>query len=311
MKAVRIYAHGGPEVLVEQEVPMPQPTAGTVVIQVRAAGINPVDIKTRKGGGVAKNIQSFPVILGWDVSGVVTALGSGVTQWQLGDAVYGMVGFPQMGSAYAEYTVAAAEHLAMKPKNLDHLQAAAVPLVALTAWQALFTTAQLTTGQTVLIHAASGGVGHMAVQLAKWKGARVMGTTSTRNLEFLRQLGVEEAIDYTVTPFETVAEQVDVVLDPVGGEVQERSYRVIKPGGTLVSITSPPLPELVVKYGIRADRILVKPDQHQLQQITALIEAGFVKPTVETVLPLAQVRKAHELSETGRTRGKIVLELPG
>ena len=312
MKAVRIYAYGDPDVLTYEDTPVPTYNDDEVLLRVHAAGVNPVDWKTRIGRGVAGNISGFPVILGWDVSGVVEQVGSHVTELNVGDAVYGMVSFPQIGGGYAEYTAAPAAHLVPKPASLDHIHAAAIPLAALTAWQVLFDTAELTTGQTVLIHAAAGGVGHFAVQLAKWKGAHVIGTASSRNMAFLRELGVDEVIDYKRTRFEDVARDVDVVLDGVGGDVLARSARVLKPGGILVTI----LPEntdaaksLADACGARGTSVMVKPDQQQLLQITALIDSGHIRPVVETVLPLQEVRTAHEMSVGGHTRGKIVLQV--
>src|SRR5688572_1233209 len=220
-----------------------------------------------------------------------------------------MVRFPEIGNAYAEYVAAPASDFVLKPTTLSHIEAAAVPLVALTAWQVMFDTAHLKAGQMILIHAAAGGVGHVAVQLAKWKGARVIGTASARNADFLRELGVDEVVDYTAAPFEDVVHDVDVVLDCVGG-LLERSIKVLKSGGFLSWIAGGLATERVAelaKEGIRAGGILVHIDNTQLAEITKLIDAGIVKPVVEKVFPLAEASKAHEAIETGRTRGKIVL----
>ena len=249
------------------------------------------------------------MILGWDVSGVVEALGPEVTEFHEGDAVYGMIRFPRSGATYAEYVAAPVAHLAHKPATIDHIHAAAVPLAGLTAWQALFEKAHLTAGQTVLILGAAGGVGHLAVQLAKSQGAYVFGTASTRNIEFLHRIGVDQAIDYTTTPLETAVHNVDVVFDTVGGETREHSLRVIKPGGMLVSILLGRSSLEQAVAGVNVQGMLVQPNAVQLAQIAQLIDAGKVHITVDTVLPLANARKAHELSETHRTRGKIVLRV--
>lgn len=309
MKAVQMHRFGGPEVLVYGEAPRPQPAQGEALVRVHAAGINPVDWKTRKGEGVARLIQEFPAVLGWDISGVVEEVGPGVGSLRPGDEVYGLIRFPQPGGGYAEYAAAPEEHLAPKPRSLDHVHAAAVPLAALTAWQALFDTAGLQPGQRVLIHAAAGGVGHFAVQLAKWKGAHVIGTASSRNVEFLRGLGADEVVDYTVTPFEEAVRDVDVVLDCVGGETLERSWQVLRPGGVLVTIVGRSPLDKAQEYGVRAERIIVRPDRQQLQELARLIDAGAVRPVVSLVLPLREAPRAHEISEEGHVRGKLVLSL--
>jgi NADPH:quinone reductase-like Zn-dependent oxidoreductase len=307
MKAVRIHTYGGPEVLVYEDVALPRAAAGEVLLRVYAAGVNPADWKTRSGS--ARPGAMLPMILGWDVSGVVEALGHEVTEFQEGDAVYGMIRFPQAGATYAEYVAAPVDHIAHKPATIDHIHAAAVPLAGLTAWQALFEKAHLTAGQTVLILGAAGGVGHLAVQLAKSQGAYVSGTASTRNIEFLHHIGVDQAIDYTTIALETVVHNVDVVFDTVGGEARERSLRVIKQGGTLVSIVFGRSSAEQTVAGINVQGMFVQPNAAQLGQIARLIDAGKVHITVDTVLPLANARKAHELSETHRTRGKIVLRV--
>jgi len=307
MKAVRIHTYGGPEVLVYEDVARPRAAAGEVLLRVYAAGVNPADWKTRSGP--ARPGAMLPMILGWDVSGTVEALAPDVTEFHEGDAVYGMIRFPQSGATYAEYVAAPVAHLAHKPATIDHIHAAAVPLAGLTAWQALFEKAHLTAGQTVLILGAAGGVGHLAVQLAKSQGAYVLGTASTHNIEFLHRIGVDQAIDYTTTALESAVHNVDVVFDTVGGETREHSVRVIKPGGTLVSILLGRSSLEQAVAGVNVQGMLVQPNAVQLAQIAQLIDAGKVHITVDTVLPLANARKAHELSETHRTRGKIVLRV--
>lgn len=309
MKAVRIHEFGTPDVLRYEDAPMPTLKTGEVLVRVHAAGVNPVDWKTREGYGIARMQQvTLPLIVGWDVSGVVEAVAPDVTAFQPGDEVYGMVNFPGIGSAYAEYVAAPAAHLAHKPARLDHVQAAALPLAVLTAWQALFDTVHLSAGQHALIHAAAGGVGHLAVQLAVWAGATVTGTASASNADFVRSLGAD-IIDYRTVPFESVGRIFDVVMDNVGGEVTERSLQVVKAGGALVSITTPPDAKRAAKLGFAAHRILVYSHGEQLAQIAALVDQGHITPTVSEVFPLRDAALAHQMSATERTRGKIVLHV--
>ncbi len=307
MKAVRMHSYGGSEVLVYEDVPQPQPAKDEVLIRVHAAGVNPVDWKIRNGYGKETFGHHLPHILGCDLAGVVESVGSEVKRLKAGDAVYGYTSFRREGT-YAEFIVAKESEVTLKPTSLDFIQAAAVPVGALTSWQALFDIAHLTNAQKVLIHAAAGGVGSMAVQLAKAKGAYVIGTASARNADFVRQLGVDELVNYQTTRFEDAVNDVDVVFDTVGGETQERSFQVLKQGGMLVSAVSPPS-DAGAASGVRVAMVGVQPSAVQLDEITSLIESGKVKPFVETVLPLSEVRQAHELSESGRTRGKIVLQV--
>ena len=309
IKAVRIHSFGEPDVLVYEDVARPEAVEGEVLVRVHAAGINPVDWKSRQGSGVSRRNPNLPIILGWDVSGVVEAVGVGVTAFKSGDEVYGMVRFPQWGNAYAEYTTAPVTDIALKPANLSHNEAAALPLAALTAWQALFDTAHLEAGQTVLIQAAAGGVGHLAVQLAKWKGARVIGTASTRNADYLTAIGVDEVIDYTTTRFEDVVHDMDVVLETMGSEMAERSLKVVKVGGFLVSISGTPSAELAAQYGVNMAGILVHPDAQQLAEIATICKADLLMPTIDRIFPLAQAADAHRKGETNSTRGKLVLEV--
>ena len=309
MRAVRIHEFGGLDSLKVEEAPVPEPREGEVLVRIHAAGINPVDWKTCAGEGVASRLEDpFPFIPGWDVSGVVEALGAGVSDFQVGDAVCGMVRWHWGGGGYAEYVAAPAADLVAKPDTLDDPQAAGLPLAALTAWQALFDTAEIQAGQTVLIHAAAGGVGHLAVQLATWKGAQVIGTASARNRAFLRELGVHRVIDYNETRFEEVAKDVAVVLDCVGGEVQERSWGVLRPGGMLASIRGRPGAEQAAAHRVRAQHVSVRTDPPQLRAIADLANQGRLRVHVHETLPLDQVRKAHEMSKTGHIRGKLVLQ---
>jgi NADPH:quinone reductase-like Zn-dependent oxidoreductase len=308
MKAVRIHSYGGPQVLIEENAPRPEPSSGEVLIEVHAAGVNPIDWKVREGYGKGWLKHKLPLILGWDVSGVIVELGSGVKGFKKGDEVYGKLDTGRDG-AYAEYAVSHTENIAPKPRTIDHVHAAAVPIAALTAWQSLFDLANLSAGQNVLIHAAAGGVGHFAVQFSKWKGARVIGTASARNEEFVKKLGADMVIDYSTKKFEDEVSGVDCVLDTQGGEVLNRSLRVLKKGGIVVSTLSEPSAEDLDRYGVRSSHVIARADSRQLTQIAELIEAGDVMPVVETVLPLAEARRAHEMSQTGHVRGKIVLKV--
>jgi NADPH:quinone reductase-like Zn-dependent oxidoreductase len=308
MKAVRHHSYGGPEVLVFEEVPRPPVGAGEVLIRVHAAGVNPLDWKVRAGHAKTWLKHRLPLIPGWDVSGVVEAVAPDVSTFKIGDAIYGMLDFMRNG-AYAEYVTSRTLNLALKPNAIDHTQAGAVPLASLTAWQSLFEVADIKSGQTVLIHAAAGGVGHFAVQFTKWKGAKVIGTASAGNQGFLKELGADEVIDYRIARFEEVVHEVDAVLDTIGGDTQRRSWQVLKKGGILVATLGISSPEAAHQYGVRGEGIMVHPDADQLTRIAALIDAGKVKPAVTTTLPLAEAARAHELSQTGHVRGKIVLQV--
>ncbi|MHB8068185.1 MAG: NADP-dependent oxidoreductase [Desulfobaccales bacterium] len=308
MQAVRFHSYGGPEVLVLEEAPLPQPGPDEVLVRVLAAGVNPLDWKVR-AGHVREWLQHrLPLIPGWDVSGLVDAVGANVTDFKKGDEVYGMLDFGRDG-AYAEFVAARPRELAPKPWSIDHLQAGGVPLAALTAWQALFDTGGLASGQTVLIHGAAGGVGHYAVQFARGQGARVIGTASPNHAAFLRELGADQVIDYRTTRFEEVVRGVDLVLDTRGGETQQRSWQVLKKGGILVATLGISSPQDPIDHGVRGVGIMVHPDTAQLARIAALIDAGKVRPAISTVLPLAEAARAHKLSEAGHVRGKIVLSV--
>jgi NADPH:quinone reductase-like Zn-dependent oxidoreductase len=308
MKAIRIHNYGGPEVLQYEDTPRPQPGEGEVLIRVHAATVNPIDWRVREGYMKDFWPHKFPLILGWDLSGVVEELGRGASRFKIGDEVYS-VPDPTRNGAYADYIVVRESELALKPKSLHHIRAAAVPLAALTAWQSLFDTAQLQPGQRVLIHGGGGGVGHFAVQLAKWKGAYVIATASTKNQELLRELGADETIDYTRQRFEDVARKIDIVLDPIGGDTQERSWQVLKKGGILLSVVEPPSADKAKALGIQAVFVASHPNGAELAKIAELIDSGDLKPIVNRILPLSEARRAHELSQTGHTHGKIVLRV--
>jgi len=310
MNAVRIHAFGGDNPLVYESAPRPVPQAGEVLIRVRAAGVNPVDWKTREGKGVAGYFKDLPAILGWDVAGTVDALGTGVDAFDIGESVFGMIRFPHPGNAYAEYVTAPVSDIARMPASLDCAQAAALPLAALTAWQALFTAGGLQAGQRVLVHAAAGGVGHLAVQLAKWKGGSVVGTASARNADFVRSIGAE-FYDYEAAPFDKRLSGFDLVLDTVGGDIAQRSYAVLEPGGIVVSILGGAKEEEARKHGMRASSILVKPSGSELSEIAALVSRGALRPEVHAILDLPEASKAHDLVKAGHVRGKVVLRVLG
>lgn len=304
MRAVVVEQWGGPESLVEREIERPVPGLNEVLVRVHAAGVNPVDWKTRASGALIE-WGAAPVV-GWDVSGTVEAVGPGVGVFRPGDEVFGMPLFPRQAGAYAEYVVAPARHLAPKPASLSHVEAAALPLAALTAWQALVDTADVRPGERVLVHAAAGGVGHLAVQIAKARGAHVIGTASAAKHDLVRSLGADEVVDYRDVRFEDVVADVDVVLDGLGGETAERSLKVLRAGGRLVTLPGPDdVP--ATPEGVHAQWMLVEPDHLGLREITALVESGRLKPVVDTVLPLSEAAKAHSVGEQGRTTGKIVL----
>ncbi|QEH35460.1 Phenolphthiocerol synthesis polyketide synthase type I Pks15/1 [Aquisphaera giovannonii] len=308
MKAIRLHARGGPEQIVYEDAPRPAPAAGEALLRVHAAGITPTELTWTETYRTPDGRERLPTIPGHDVSGVVETLGPGVSDLSPGEAVYGLIAFPRDGSA-AEYVAVKAADLAPKPRALDHAHAAAVPLSALTAWQALFDHAGLGAGQRILIHGAAGGVGAFAVQLARRRGAQVAATASARHHDFLRELGAEAAIDYRTTRFEEVLRDVDVVLDTVGGDTLERSWRVLRRGGTLVSVAAPVPPEAARDAGARGVFFIVEPSRAQLVEIARLIDAGEVRPVLEAVLPLARAREAFERGLAGHVRGKIVLQV--
>lgn len=305
MKAVRIHNQGGPDVLQYEEAPRPMMGTEEVLIRVHAAAVNPLDWKLR-ANYFSDWQPTFPVILGCDVAGVIEAVGANVQNFTIGDEVYAA---PDLGG-YAEYVAVPAAEVAHKPRTLDYIQAAALPIATLTAWQTLFDEAQLGKGQTVLIHGAAGGVGSMAVQLAKWRGAQVIGTASAHNLAFLRELGADRVIDYPTTRFETLVQGVDVVLDTVGGETLDRSWTTLKPGGMLVSIADDPSPAMAAAHGVQQRLVILQsPGGQSLAEIARLVDAGQLKPIVSTVLPLQEAGQAHRLIESRHTRGKIVLQV--
>ncbi len=307
MKAVRFHAYGGSDVLQYEDAPRPEAGPGEVLIQVRAAGVNPVDWKIREGYLKDFFPLTLPFTLGADAAGTVAGVGTGVTEFAVGDAVYGPVRMNQNG-AYAEFVTAPAALLAPKPASLTFPEAASLPVAVLTAWQAL-TTAGFAAGQSVLVHAAAGGVGSMAVQLAKaWGASRIVGTASARNADYVRALGADEVIDYQNTPFETIA-PVDVVLDGIGGDVRARSWQVLRDGGFLVSIAGAPVevPAEAAARSLRGASTGMQPSAERLGAVNDLVGRGALKPLVEAEVPLAEAARALDLSQRGPVRGKIVL----
>jgi NADPH:quinone reductase-like Zn-dependent oxidoreductase len=308
MRAVRQDAFGGPEVLELVEVERPEPGLSQVLVRVHAAGLNPTDWKNRVSSAW---LGTPPLVLGWDVSGVVEAVGYGVTIFKPGDEVFGMLPYPYGVGAHAEYVTGPARAFARKPANIDHVQAGALPLAALTAWQSLVDTADIQPGQRVLIHAAAGGVGHLAVQIAKARGAYVIGTASAGNHELLRHLGADELIDYRTTFFETVVKDVDVVLDAYSCDYPARSLNVLRPGGVLISLL--PIPPVVTAeaavLGIRTEVILVEADHGGMTAIADLVAEGRLRPVIAGVFPLEEAAEAHKAGETGHVAGKLVLRV--
>ncbi len=310
MRAISQDTAGGPEVLNMVEVDKPVPGPTEVLVRVKAAGVNPTDWKSRASGSVWGTPPPF--VLGFDVSGVVEAVGFGVTLHKPGDEVFGMLRYPVSHGAYAEYVTAPSRHFVRKPARIDHTQAAAIPLAALTAWQALVDVAELRSGQRVLVHAAAGGVGHFAVQIAKARGAYVIGTASAAKHDLLRALGADELVDYREQDFAEVVRDVDVVLEAIGGYYGTRSLRTLRKGGTIVSFLglSEELATQAAELGIRAAALLVEPDHAAMRALAALVEAGKLRAEIAAAVPLAEAAKAHELGETNRTSGKIVLTIP-
>ncbi len=304
MKTVLIREYGSNDVVEVTDVLRPEPAAGEVLVKVHAAGVNPIDWKIRGGAGERMGM-TLPIRLGSEVVGTIETCGADVSQFQKGDAVFGMV--PSGG--FSQYAVIKADHLVLKPKNLSFVEAAAIPLAGTTAWQALFDEAKLLAGQRLLITNSSGGVGSLAIQFAKARGAHVTAVASGRNEKFVRDLGADHFIDYTRQAFEEIATDMDVVLDTMGGEVYHRALRTLKKGGKMITVVAFPQDE-AERYGVSAKRSFTVPNALSLREIARLVEAGKVTPYVDAVLPFADVRDALAISEAGRTRGKIVLTVP-
>ncbi len=309
MKAIRIHKQNDTNLLVYEDVPQPQPREDEVLVRVYATGVTPAELGWGATWKTKAGIERQYPIPGHELSGIVTQVGSNVTDLKVGQDVYGFNDFDQDGSE-AEYTIVRSAELAPKPSSLTHVQAAAVPLAALTAWKALFEYAKLKAGQTILIHGAAGGVGSFAVQLARWTRAHVVGVDAPWNHDLLLELGCDEVVDFTTTRFEDVVQDVDVVLDAVGvGDAMDRSWAITKKGGILVSLAKPLSQETATSYGVRAVFFVVEPSRTELTQIAQLIDAGQLRPLVSKVLPLSRASEAYEHKKGGRTPGKIVLQV--
>src|SRR6266508_555459 len=308
MKAIVVHEYGGPEVLKYEDAPRPDPKDDQILVRVIAAGVNPVDAMIRSGMFAKYEKDVFPIIPGADIAGVVEKVGSKITKFKAGDPVFAYVSL-KGGGGYAEYALGTERDTAAKPKSPSYVEAAAVPIVALTAWQALVDAARLGASQTALIHGGSGGVGSFAIQIAKARGAKVIATASTANQELLKELGADVAIDYTKQKFEDIAKDVDVVLDSVGRDTLARSYGVVKKGGFIVSIVARPTQAELDKHGIRGAFISVEPTSDELGEIGKLIDQKKIKVIVSQTFPLSDAAKAQEQVATGHTRGKVVLKV--
>lgn len=306
-RKVRIHSFGGPDVLRIEEVEPSMPDALQVLVSVKAASVNPVDFKIRNGQYPAVKEDRLPYTLGRDVAGVVEKCGAQATQFKIGDEVVGMVGIA--GGGYAEKVVFDEKAITRKPQEIDYVHAAAIPLAGQTAWQGLFRYGQLKAGQTVLIHGGSGGVGHFAVQFAKAKGARVFTTVSTKRVEFARTLGADVVIDYKTQRFEELAKDLDMVFDLIDGETRERSWKLLKKGGVMVTTLTDPSQQTAAQYAVRATRYTVEADGKELSEILGLVAAGKVKPHVEKTYPLEKAAQAMSSVEQGDSVGKIVLSV--
>ncbi|MBS1747253.1 MAG: NADP-dependent oxidoreductase [Bacteroidetes bacterium] len=313
MKAIILKDFGTVDNLQPADIPLPIIKDEDVLIQVKAFSINPIDVKTRAGKGVAVRLKEFsPMILGWDIAGVITATGKSVTNFKQGDAVFGMINFPGIASAYSEYVSAPATHIAIKPKNISFEEAAASTLAALTAWEAVVDVLKIQKGDRLLVHAAAGGVGHFAVQIAKYFGAYVIGTTSATNKTFVLGIGADEHIDYHTQPLDKATGNIDKVLDTIGGNNIDQSLKVMRKGGIIVSIPSGRNEEVAAKAeaaGMFGYRMLVQSSGENQQQIAKLIETGFIKPHISKIYSFDQIQEAHLQIESGRTVGKIVVQV--
>jgi len=310
MRAIAASTWGAPDVLKQVTIARPEPGPTEILVAVHAAGVNPTDWKSRASGGFGR--WGDPPILGYDVSGVVESVGRGASLFQPGDAVFGMPRFPEQAGGYAEYVAAPSRRFARKPEGLDHVQAAALPLVGLTAWQALAEVAQVAPGQRVLVHAAAGGVGHVAVQIAKALGAYVIATASAPKHALVRSLGADELIDYREADFAETLRDIDVVLETIGGDNGMRSLATLRPGGILVWLTGPLDPDVESRgreLGVRTGFTLVEPDRAGLLALIELVDSGRLRVEIADVLPLADAARAHRLGESNRTTGKLVLKV--
>ncbi|NML18789.1 NADP-dependent oxidoreductase [Azohydromonas caseinilytica] len=306
MRAVRMHDYGGIDVLRVEDAPVPEPAAGEVRVRVVGAAVNPVDWKIRRGYLRQDIPHRFPLVPGWDVSGVVDAVGEQATRFKVGDAVYSRPDIARDGT-YAEFVVIRETELAAKPRTISHIEAASLPLAGITAYQALVDIAQVQPGQRVLVHAAAGGVGSLAVQIAKARGAQVIGTASGANRALVESLGVDQFVDYRREALAPAVREVDVVFDTLGGDVQEASWALLKPGGVLVSVVNPPPQKRAQAHGVRGEFLFIGPNATVLAELARMVEAGRLRPVIGAEFALRDIARAHELSESGRARGKIVL----
>lgn len=313
MKAIILKGFGGVENLIKIDLPVPDISDNEILVKVNAFSINPVDIKTRFGRGHASRLKEYnPIILGWDISGIVIKTGRSVTSFKNGDEVFGMVNFPGHGKAYSEYVAAPESHMALKPALITHEEAAGASLAALTAWQILKEKIRIKSGDRVLIHSAAGGVGHFAVQMAHHLGAYVIGTSSAANREFVLGLGASEQIDYKAQPFENATNNIDFVLDSIGGEYIDRSLKIMKPGGIIISIpsgASESVREKALAKGLTGDTFRVQSDGRNMRELAEMLQNGILKSHVSRVFTIDEIQVAHLQIESGKTRGKIVVKL--
>jgi NADPH:quinone reductase-like Zn-dependent oxidoreductase len=308
MKAVRIHEYGDRSVLRYEECPVPQISDDEVLVKIIATSVNPIDWKVRAGSMKESDPHDFPLILGWDVAGIIEKVGPRVTTFSPGDAIYARPDANRNG-AYAEYIAVRESEVAFKPETISFMDAASLPLASITAWSSVIDRGEIRAGQSILIHAGSGGVGSIAVQLTKWKGAYVISTTSAANLDLVKSLGADEVIDYQSTDFKDVVKNVDVVFDTIGGQVQDDSWSVLKAGGILVSVVHPPTETRAGKTGVRGSFVRIRPNASILRQLAKLVDDGVVRPVVEAEFSLKNIQKAHELSESGHAQGKIVIHV--
>jgi len=308
MKTVRIHNYGSKDILRYEDAPVPEIDADEILVRVVAAAVNPVDWKIREGYLKGKLPHAFPLTLGWDVAGVVDAVGRNVQRFSPGDAVYSRPDLARNGT-YAEYVAIRENEAAFKPWTLSFMTAAGLPLAGITAWESVINAGAVGNGQTILIHAASGGVGSLAVQLAKWQGATVIGTASGRNRDFVLSLGADRFVDYKTQTLADEVRDVDVVFDTIGGRTQEESWAVLKPGGTMVSLIEPETQERARARGMVGKYVFIEPSAEILTRLAALVDAGIVRPIIGAEYALKDVVRAHEYSQSGHARGKIVLHV--
>jgi len=309
MKTVRIHEYGNADVLHFDEIPVPSIAADELLIKIHAASVNPYDWQLREGFYKDMTRFDFPIALGQDFSGTVEKAGSSTTGFKVGDKVYGRRPSMQRDGAFAEFIEVKAADVALMPKTITFDEAASIPLAGTTAWDTLVNRAKIQKGQRVLILAASGGVGSLAVQIAKSKGCYVIGTTSSSNMDFVKKLGASEVFDYMTQDFSEKLRDVDVVLDTIGGAIQEKAFKVLKRGGVLISIKSKPDQNLSERMGVRSEYVSVGPNAHILNELRSLIELGQIHPVVDKVFKFNDVKQAQNYSQSGKARGKIVLEI--